>query len=104
VLPEGVELEYTAQGTGEPVLLTNAGVFADWFVLLLDERGLSAGYQLSQYHRQHCQLCLSDAHDRRSRGEGLAAPAARAGRFSMGSLLTAADTRAAFELGFAQMP
>ena len=31
---EGVELEYTVQGTGEPVLLIHAGVFADWFVLL----------------------------------------------------------------------
>src|SRR5438270_11018414 len=47
---EGVELEYTVQGTGEPVLLIHAGVFADWFVPLLQEPRL-AGYRLIHYHR-----------------------------------------------------
>jgi pimeloyl-ACP methyl ester carboxylesterase len=48
---EGIELEYTVQGAGEPVLLIHAGVFADWFVPLLDEPRLTQGCQLIHYHR-----------------------------------------------------
>lgn len=48
---EGIELEYTVQGSGEPVLLIHAGIFADWFVPLLGEPRLLAGYQLIHYHR-----------------------------------------------------
>src|SRR5215208_923075 len=48
---DDVELEYTVRGTGEPVLLIHAGVFADWFVPRLEEPRLAAGYQLIHYHR-----------------------------------------------------
>jgi hypothetical protein len=47
----GVELEYTVRGAGEPVLLVHAGIFADWFVPVLAEPRLTAGYQLIHYHR-----------------------------------------------------
>jgi 3-oxoadipate enol-lactonase len=48
---DGVELEYAVHGAGEPVLLIHAGIFADWFVPVLAEPRLTAGYQLVHYHR-----------------------------------------------------
>ena len=48
---EGVELEYRTVGTGEPVVLVHAGVFADWFEPLLKEPSLSRHYCLVTYHR-----------------------------------------------------
>src|SRR5688572_22762259 len=49
-LIDGIELEYDVHGAGEPVLLIHAGVWADWFVALMDEPAL-AGYRLIHYHR-----------------------------------------------------
>jgi pimeloyl-ACP methyl ester carboxylesterase len=48
---EGVELEYEVRGTGEPVVLAHAGVFADWFKLLQEEPALARRYRLVRYHR-----------------------------------------------------
>ena len=36
----GVELEYESRGSGEPVVLIHAGIFADWFKPLVDEPAL----------------------------------------------------------------
>jgi pimeloyl-ACP methyl ester carboxylesterase len=47
----GVELEYEARGTGEPVVLVHAGIFASWFKPLLGEPALAARYRLVSYHR-----------------------------------------------------
>ena len=47
---DGVELEYLAQGAGEPIVLVHAGMFADWFDPLLGEPSL-AGYRVLSYHR-----------------------------------------------------
>jgi pimeloyl-ACP methyl ester carboxylesterase len=47
----GVELEYEAVGTGEPVLLISP-VFADGFLPLLSEPALADRYQLIRYHKR----------------------------------------------------
>ena len=48
---DGVDLEYTIRGTGEPVVLIHAGVLAEWFAPLLAEPVLAGSYQLISYHR-----------------------------------------------------
>src|SRR5262249_32352942 len=48
---DGVELEYEIRGTGEPVVLVHAGVFADWFKPLLEEPALTGRYRMLSYHR-----------------------------------------------------
>jgi pimeloyl-ACP methyl ester carboxylesterase len=50
VEPE-VELEYRVRGTGEPVVLVHAGLFAEWFQPLLDQPALAARYRLLSFHR-----------------------------------------------------
>jgi pimeloyl-ACP methyl ester carboxylesterase len=47
----GVELEYETRGSGEPVVLVHAGVFADWFKPLVDEPALTGRHRLVSYHR-----------------------------------------------------
>jgi pimeloyl-ACP methyl ester carboxylesterase len=47
---DGVELEYEIRGTGEPVVLIHAGVFAEWFRPLLDEPAVGR-YRVVHYHR-----------------------------------------------------
>ena len=47
----GIELEYEVRGAGEPVVLVHAGVFADWFKPLLEERALTDRYRVVSYHR-----------------------------------------------------
>ncbi|PWU24254.1 MAG: alpha/beta hydrolase [Candidatus Rokuibacteriota bacterium] len=48
---EGVELEYDLRGSGEPVVLIHAGIFADWFKPLVEEPGLTSRYRVVTYHR-----------------------------------------------------
>src|SRR5215813_6395391 len=48
---DGVELEYEIRGTGEPVVLVHAGIFADWFKPLLEEPILTGRYRVLSYHR-----------------------------------------------------
>jgi pimeloyl-ACP methyl ester carboxylesterase len=48
---EGVELEYTVQGAGDPVVLVHAGIFADWFKPLVEEPTLVGRYRVVTYHR-----------------------------------------------------
>jgi pimeloyl-ACP methyl ester carboxylesterase len=48
---DGVELEYATRGTGEPVVLVHAGIFADWFKPLVEEPALGARYRVVSYHR-----------------------------------------------------
>src|SRR5262245_37348381 len=48
---DGVELEYEIRGTGEPVVLVHAGVFAGWFKPLLEEPALTGSYRVLSYHR-----------------------------------------------------
>jgi len=48
---EGVELEYEIRGTGEPVVLVHAGVFAGWFKPLFEEPALTSSYRVLSYHR-----------------------------------------------------
>ncbi|HET8625462.1 MAG TPA: alpha/beta hydrolase [Gemmatimonadales bacterium] len=50
----GVELEYEVRGSGEPVVFINPGIFADWFVPLLDQPSLADRHQLVLYHRAGC--------------------------------------------------
>jgi pimeloyl-ACP methyl ester carboxylesterase len=47
----GVELEYETRGSGEPVVLVHAGIFADWFRPLLEESALTGRYRVVSYHR-----------------------------------------------------
>jgi pimeloyl-ACP methyl ester carboxylesterase len=47
----GVELEYEIQGTGDPVVLVHAGVFADWFESLMTQPALAERFRLVRYHR-----------------------------------------------------
>jgi pimeloyl-ACP methyl ester carboxylesterase len=47
----GVELEYESRGSGEPVVLIHAGIFADWFKPLVDEPALVSRYRVVSYHR-----------------------------------------------------
>jgi pimeloyl-ACP methyl ester carboxylesterase len=51
VVGPGIELEYRLQGTGEPVVLVHAGLFADWFKPLLEEPALAARYRILSMHR-----------------------------------------------------
>jgi pimeloyl-ACP methyl ester carboxylesterase len=48
---DGVELEYDVRGSGEPVVLVHAGIFADWFKPLVDEPALVSRYRVVSYHR-----------------------------------------------------
>lgn len=48
---DGVELEYQLIGSGEPVVLVHAGVFADWFEPLLKEPALTGKFRVLSYHR-----------------------------------------------------
>lgn len=47
----GVELEYRIQGTGEPVVLLHAGLFADWFQPLLTEPAFAMRHRVLSVHR-----------------------------------------------------
>ena len=51
---DGVDIEYEVHGDGEPVLLIHPGIFADWFLPLLQQPALSS-YQLVHYHRAGCR-------------------------------------------------
>jgi pimeloyl-ACP methyl ester carboxylesterase len=44
-------LEYRLQGTGEPVVLIHAGVFAGWFEPLASHRALREAHAVLTYHR-----------------------------------------------------
>ena len=46
-----IDLEYRVRGTGEPVVLVHAGLFADWFQPLLEEPALAARYRVLSFHR-----------------------------------------------------
>jgi pimeloyl-ACP methyl ester carboxylesterase len=48
---DGIELEYDVRGSGEPLVLVHAGIFADWFKPLMDEPVLASRYQVVGYHR-----------------------------------------------------
>ncbi len=48
---DGAELEYEVRGSGEPVVLVHAGIFADWFKPLLDDHILTSRYRVVSYHR-----------------------------------------------------
>lgn len=48
---DGVTLDYTMWGGGEPVVLVHAGIFADWFRPLLGEPALTARHRVLSYHR-----------------------------------------------------
>jgi pimeloyl-ACP methyl ester carboxylesterase len=48
---EGLELEYETRGSGEPVVLVHAGIFADWFKPLVNEPALTSRYHVVSYHR-----------------------------------------------------
>jgi pimeloyl-ACP methyl ester carboxylesterase len=48
---DGLELEYEIRGSGPPVVLVHAGIFAEWFKPLLDEPALTSRYQVVSYHR-----------------------------------------------------
>jgi pimeloyl-ACP methyl ester carboxylesterase len=51
IVEPGVELEYSVRGTGEPVVLVHAGLFADWFQPLLKEPALADRYRVVSFHR-----------------------------------------------------
>jgi pimeloyl-ACP methyl ester carboxylesterase len=53
-LLDGVELEYSLHGDGEPVVLIHPGVFADWLTPLLHEPALMGRYRFLHYHRVGC--------------------------------------------------
>lgn len=48
---DDVELEYDVRGSGEPVVLVHAGIFADWFKPLVEQPGLTSRYRVVTYHR-----------------------------------------------------
>ena len=48
---DGVTLDYTTVGGGEPVVLVHAGIFADWFKPLLAEPALTGRHRVLSYHR-----------------------------------------------------
>ena len=48
-----VGLDYEIHGDGEPVLLIHPGIFADWFLPLLEQPSLTR-YRLVRYHRVGC--------------------------------------------------
>jgi pimeloyl-ACP methyl ester carboxylesterase len=47
----GVELEFEAQGAGEPVLLLHGGIIATAFAPLLAQPALTGRYRLINFHR-----------------------------------------------------
>jgi pimeloyl-ACP methyl ester carboxylesterase len=49
---DGVTLDYTLSGSGEPVMLVHAGIFADWFKPLLGEPALTGRHRVLSYHRE----------------------------------------------------
>ena len=49
---DGVVLEYTVQGAGEPVLLIHGSILADAFVPLLAEPSIAHAYRVIAYHRR----------------------------------------------------
>ena len=51
VTVDGIELEYEVRGTGEPVVLIHAVVFAGWFEPLLKQSKLVKQYRVVSYHR-----------------------------------------------------
>jgi pimeloyl-ACP methyl ester carboxylesterase len=48
---DGVELAYETRGSGEPVVLIHAGIFADWNTPLLEQPALTTRYRVLSYHR-----------------------------------------------------
>jgi pimeloyl-ACP methyl ester carboxylesterase len=48
---DGINLAYTVRGSGEPVVLIHAGMFADWFAPLLAETTLTDRYRVISYQR-----------------------------------------------------
>jgi pimeloyl-ACP methyl ester carboxylesterase len=48
---EGVEIEYTVRGAGEPVVLIHNGALLDGFRPLMDEPALADRHRLVTYHR-----------------------------------------------------
>ena len=48
---DGIELEYEVRGAGEPIVLVHAGLVAEWFKPLLQERALTDRYHVVSYHR-----------------------------------------------------
>jgi pimeloyl-ACP methyl ester carboxylesterase len=48
----GVELEYEAMGSGEPVILIGTGPIADSFLPLFSEKALAERYRLIRYHQR----------------------------------------------------
>ena len=48
----GVELEYEAKGSGEPVLLISTGPIADSFLPFLSQKALVERYRLISYHQR----------------------------------------------------
>ena len=51
VAVNGTDLEFEVRGTGEPVLLVHAAIFADFFAPLLAQSRLTESYRLIHYHR-----------------------------------------------------
>jgi pimeloyl-ACP methyl ester carboxylesterase len=47
---DGLELDCEIRGTGEPVVLVHAGLFADWFTPVVDQAALRP-YQVVSFHR-----------------------------------------------------
>jgi 3-oxoadipate enol-lactonase len=48
---DGVTLDYATWGSGDPVVLVHAGIFADWFRPLLGEPALTGRHRVLSYHR-----------------------------------------------------
>lgn len=48
---DGIEIVYRERGDGDAVVFVHAGLFADWFEPLLQERALTDRYRLVSYHR-----------------------------------------------------
>jgi pimeloyl-ACP methyl ester carboxylesterase len=49
---DGMDLEYTPHGRGEPVLLIHGGFLADVYAPLLTQPTLTEPYRLMHYHRR----------------------------------------------------
>jgi pimeloyl-ACP methyl ester carboxylesterase len=48
----GVELEYEAKGSGDPVILIGTGPIADSFLPIVSEKALGERYRLIRYHQR----------------------------------------------------
>ena len=48
---DGIELEYEIRGSGEAVVLIHAGVCAEFFRPLIEQRALTSRYTVVRYHR-----------------------------------------------------